>query len=241
MGWAVAWNCIANTYVIQNPPGAVNWAIGCIGKRITEARYFDKAPILPEGIFGSHGKPVAPQSLYLAQLSERLGQQALTSLGYESNSLKEFPDKSTPRLPQLRSDVDANLGPNLALRRPINTSNVRNDNREFGGEKAVDGDENTYWATNDDARRMTLEVDMEGPVEVNGMDIGEAIGMEGGVLEYKVEGEVDSDWKLLAQGTEIGPRVIARFPEETVWKVRLTIVKSNAYPAIRRFGLYHVP
>jgi hypothetical protein len=239
MGWAVAWNCIANTYVIQNPPGAVNWAIGCIGKRVTEGRYFDKSPILPEGIFDSYEKPVSPQSLYLAQLSERLGPKAMKNIGYESNSLKEFPDKSTPRLPELKADVDDVLGANLALRRPINTTNVRGNKREFGGEKAVDGDDNTYWTTNDDARRMMLEVDMEGPVEINALDLGEAIGMEGRVQEYKVEGQVDSDWKLLAHGTSIGPRVIERFPAETVWKVRLTIVKAQTFPAIRRFGLYH--
>jgi hypothetical protein len=65
--------------------------------------------------------------------------------------------------------------------------------------------------------------------------------MEGRVQEYKVEGQVDSDWKLLARGTSIGPRIIARFPMETVWKVRLTIVKAQSFPAIRRFGLYKAP
>jgi hypothetical protein len=82
MGWAVAWNCIAKTYVIQNPPGVANWAIGCIGRRDQTARLFDTTPICPEGIFESHGKPVAPQSLYLAQLADRLGQKSLANIGY---------------------------------------------------------------------------------------------------------------------------------------------------------------
>jgi hypothetical protein len=30
-GWAVARNCEAKDYVIQNPPGAANWMIGCVG------------------------------------------------------------------------------------------------------------------------------------------------------------------------------------------------------------------
>ena len=51
MGWGVAWNCVANFYVIQQPPGAMNWAIGCIGDRLKTARYFDTAPVLPEGTF----------------------------------------------------------------------------------------------------------------------------------------------------------------------------------------------
>jgi hypothetical protein len=84
MGWAVAWNCVAKSFVVQRPPGAFNWAIGCIGARELLARPFDAAPSLPEGTFDSHGKPVNPQSLYLAQLAERLGPRSLRNIGYFS-------------------------------------------------------------------------------------------------------------------------------------------------------------
>lgn len=83
MGWAVAWNCVAKAYVVQQPPGAMNWAIGCIGQSVPTPRPFDKEPTLPVGTFDSPGKPVAPQSLYLAQLAERLGPKALKNIGYE--------------------------------------------------------------------------------------------------------------------------------------------------------------
>jgi len=39
---------------------------------------------LPEGIYDSHNTPVAPTSLYLAQLNERLGKQALINVGYKN-------------------------------------------------------------------------------------------------------------------------------------------------------------
>jgi len=38
---------------------------------------------VPNGTFESVGAPVAPRSLYLAQLCERLGPQALASIGYK--------------------------------------------------------------------------------------------------------------------------------------------------------------
>ncbi|HPC61005.1 MAG TPA: hypothetical protein PKX23_10120 [Verrucomicrobiota bacterium] len=82
MGWGVAWNCVAKDFVVQNPPGAVNWLIGCIGSRQTQARPFGAGPHLPEGTVDSHGTPVAPSSLYLAQLAERLGPQAVKNIGY---------------------------------------------------------------------------------------------------------------------------------------------------------------
>jgi hypothetical protein len=82
MGWAVAWNCVAKSYVIQQPPGAFNWAIGCIGERELMARPFDTSPTLAEGTFDSYGTPVRPRSLYLAQLAERLGPKSLRNIGY---------------------------------------------------------------------------------------------------------------------------------------------------------------
>lgn len=239
MGWAVAWNSIAKTYIIQQSPGTVNWAIGCIGRREQTARLFDSSPILDEGTFESHGTPVTPQSLYLAQLADRLGQQAITHMGYASNTAGQFNNKQVQPSPPLKTAPDKLMGADLALHRPVNTNQVRNNQRQFGGEKAVDANPATYWATNDSSQRATLEIDMEGPVVINALDIAEAAGMEQRVREYKVEGQVDSDWKLLSRGTTIGSRKVDKFPAATVWKVRLTILKAQSYPAIQKVGLYY--
>jgi len=82
IGWAVAWNCSARSYLNQLPPGAANWVIGCKGEPRKGALPFEKEPLLPEGIYDAHNTPVGPSSLYLAQLSERLGKQAVKNIGY---------------------------------------------------------------------------------------------------------------------------------------------------------------
>jgi len=82
IGWSVAWNCQAKSYLNQQPPGAANWVIGCQGEPQKKAEPFNSLPLLPEGIYDSHGTPVAPASLYLAQLAERLGNQAVENAGY---------------------------------------------------------------------------------------------------------------------------------------------------------------
>jgi hypothetical protein len=84
MGWGVAWNCTAREFIVQSAPGAPNWMIGCVGESRLAPRPFGTAPNLPEGIKDSPEAPVAPVSLYLAQLAERLGPEALENLGYES-------------------------------------------------------------------------------------------------------------------------------------------------------------
>jgi hypothetical protein len=82
IGWAVAWNCKAKSFLNQRPPGSANWVIGSIGEQQKKAIPFDTLPLLPEGIYDSHDAPVTPASLYLTQLSQRLGKQALLNIGY---------------------------------------------------------------------------------------------------------------------------------------------------------------
>jgi hypothetical protein len=72
-GWSVAWNCVAKNYIIQQPPGTENWAIGCAGTQDLAPMPFGKGPMLPQGMIESSDQPVEPASLYLEQLSERLG------------------------------------------------------------------------------------------------------------------------------------------------------------------------
>ncbi|MES2277068.1 MAG: discoidin domain-containing protein [Bacteroidota bacterium] len=237
MGWAVAWNCIAKTYIIQNPPGVANWAIGCIGERQKSARFFDSTPVLDEGYFDAHGKPVAIQSLYLAQLQERAGVKALHNIKYAGNTLAEFHNKQV-KLTPVKKDIDKDLGLNLALGRPVNTSEVRGNTREFGGEKALDGKPKTYWAINDGKTTATFELDMEGPVDINALKVSEALGQR--IESYKIEAQVQSDWTMLSEGKTIGPNLIVKFPKLTAWKVKLTIIKAKDYPAISSFGLYLV-
>jgi hypothetical protein len=82
MGFGVVWNTVASSFLIQSPPGAANWSIGATGgSQIVSGEPGTNGPDLPQGIIDSQGTPVAPSSLYLAQLCERLGPQALTAIG----------------------------------------------------------------------------------------------------------------------------------------------------------------
>jgi hypothetical protein len=84
VGWAVAWNVKTDYLLIQQPPGAKNWCIGCTG-RPTPVSWHGNAiaiPEIPSETIESPGVPVSPPSLYLAQLRERLGAEALRRIGY---------------------------------------------------------------------------------------------------------------------------------------------------------------
>jgi hypothetical protein len=72
IGFGVLWNSTTNNMLIEQPPGSQNWAIGSSGT-------LDSGTT---GAIDSPGVAVDPQSLYLAQLCERLGPQALKNIGY---------------------------------------------------------------------------------------------------------------------------------------------------------------
>jgi hypothetical protein len=86
MGWGVAWNNMAKSYVIQMPPGSANWGIGNRGEQVlSKMPTFDpgpELPLLPQGIIESQGTPVVPASLYLEQLRQRLGPLAVKNIDY---------------------------------------------------------------------------------------------------------------------------------------------------------------
>jgi hypothetical protein len=85
-GWSVAWNVTAKTFTVQQPPGSQNFCIGCIGTSptaiLTQPEPGKTTPLLPNGIYDSYGTQVSPSSLYLEQLFERKGSQAVIDIGY---------------------------------------------------------------------------------------------------------------------------------------------------------------
>lgn len=86
MGWGVVWNSVAKSFVIQMPPGSANWSIGNRGElALGKMPTYDPEPpqsMLPQGIVDSPETPVAPTSLYLQQLKDRLGPGALKNIDY---------------------------------------------------------------------------------------------------------------------------------------------------------------
>ncbi|HYU79807.1 MAG TPA: glycoside hydrolase family 97 catalytic domain-containing protein [Vicinamibacterales bacterium] len=84
VGWAVAWNVKTDYVLIQQPPGAKNWCIGCTGKPTSLLWNGNRVarPQIPSDTFEAPGIAVTPASLYLAQLRDRLGESALANIGY---------------------------------------------------------------------------------------------------------------------------------------------------------------
>lgn len=91
-GWAggneVAWNCDADGgFVVQNPPGAHNWLIGSIGTIENGTSYV--GPHDP-GTYDKHGANVFPNSLYYAQLQEKMAAATTDFREYAVGEINNF-------------------------------------------------------------------------------------------------------------------------------------------------------
>jgi len=246
LGWSVAWNCLAKKLTIHNPPGSANWAIGSSGERLLLPRNMRTEPIIPEGIFDSYGIQVTPRSLYLAQLSERLGAQSLKNIGYGPGSPASL-ELENPTIPISRiypqAPVDPEFGINLAFLQPVDASSMRisetDDPNKYSADNALDGNLATYWMPRDinqtaqggRPRPFSFEIDANPPLIINALTISEPTGITN-VRAYKIDAVVDDEYQTIAEGTTIGERKTHTFPQITVWKIRLTILESEGTPAI---------
>ena len=82
-GWAganmVLWNCDVDTMVVQKPPTAQNYAIGCIGTITAVGADGTRYPGHWESS-GPNATHVYPRSLYYKQLEDRLGMDAVRAV-----------------------------------------------------------------------------------------------------------------------------------------------------------------
>jgi uncharacterized protein (TIGR03435 family) len=118
IGWGVVWNSIASDFIIQQAPGTITWAMGNRGPLESQGMPDDKGGRrngipLPSGIIESQGKPVSPQSLYLSQLAERLGPDALKNIGYSTTDPVLERPKADPAwaIPEPPKHMLANANP----------------------------------------------------------------------------------------------------------------------------------
>ncbi len=137
--------------------------------------------------------------------------------------------------------VKESFAVNLAGKAKAEASNVRGNAKKFGAAKAIDGNKDTYWATDDNTTNASLTIDLGKPTLFNRFMAQEYIRLGQRVKAFTVEALVDGNWKEVAKATTIGYKRIIRFPSVKATKVRFTITDSKSCPVISNIGIYNAP
>jgi len=100
----------------------------------------------------------------------------------------------------------------------------------------TDNDYDTYWMAEEET--PTLEFSLAAAKTFDRLLLQEKITVGQRVEKFKLEAKINGKWGLITEGTTIGYKRLLRFPEVTTEKLRLTIIKSRANPALAEFGIY---
>ena len=105
----------------------------------------------------------------------------------------------------------------------------------------IDGDPETYWASNKDSKPAVITLSPQSPQKATIFEIREHLPFGQRVKAFQLELRTNGEWKTIKQGTTIGNKRLIRFDPIEVEALRFTIFESKAAPVISEIGLYLEP
>ena len=168
------------------------------------------------------------------------------SIGRNGTWLLNFPIDKEGRIHandvlELRKALDEAFADDLARKAKVEAGNVRGGSKKYAASKAIDGKKDTYWATDDGVTQSDITFTFKKPTTLNRVLLQEYIRLGQRVKSFKVEANVDGQWRELARETTIGYKRILRLPTVTATQVRISILDAKACPLISNIGIYNAP
>jgi len=171
------------------------------------------------------------------------------SIGRNGTLLLNFPimpnglihEKDEKAALEFAEEIKKVFAVNLAKGAKIEASNVSANSSGFRAENVLDGDKNTYWTTDDQAKSGSLIIAFDKPTVFNRFLVQEYIQLGQRVKSFKVEAYINQQWKELANETTIGYKRILCLPTVESTKIRFTILDAKSNPLISNIEIYNAP
>lgn len=170
------------------------------------------------------------------------------SVGNGANWILNIPPDKTGQINA--KDVQALAGLNEYLTRSFATdllqgakvtaSETRGNGKQFSPSNLVDKNKQSYWAVNDGTTTATVTFDLKSEKEFNCLGVQEFIALGQRVNNFRIEAEVNGQWKEIFKGSTIGHKKLARFPTVKSSKIRLVIADALASPVIESVQLFKI-
>ncbi len=179
-----------------------------------------------------------------------LGNMYFNSVGHNAPLLLNVPPNTDgtvdqeilDRLAEFGDNITATFANNLASGATIGATSVRGNDTAFKPSNVLDGNDDTYWTTDDGTAEGSLIIDLGSTKTFDVVSIEEAIQLGQSINEYKVEyrnGD-DDEWTVLDEGETIGAKRLIRTASVRADQLRITVDtnKSDAVPMISEVGVY---
>ncbi|HYT68576.1 MAG TPA: alpha-L-fucosidase [Vicinamibacterales bacterium] len=149
-----------------------------------------------------------------------------------------IPDVDAERLREFGRRIADTYRTDLARKAAARSTSTRGGVATFGAARTIDGDSNTYWATDDGVTAGSIELEWAAPITFGRIVLQEAIALGQRVEEWTIEAEEPAGWTQVATGTTIGHKRIVRIDPLTTRHLRVSIVRSRACPALSTIGVF---
>jgi alpha-L-fucosidase len=138
-----------------------------------------------------------------------------------------------------RQRLDEIFAQDLARQAQCTASNTRGQSPQFDPNHVIDGDPESYWATDDEIQTPELILEFAQPVTFNVVSLREYLPLGQCVDRFAVDFDDGGSWREWCSAAAIGARRLMRGQAATTSRVRLRIVESPVCPAISEWGLFH--
>ena len=149
-------------------------------------------------------------------------------------------ENDVEQLMALKQQIDKDFSENLAGKTTVSVTNYRSGNADFSSRNLTDGNNKTYWATDDSVTEASIIMAFNEPKEINRVLLQEYIALGQRVKEFTIEAEINGEWKFIDRQTTIGHKRILRFNTVKASKIRIYI-KAKAAIALSNIELYNAP
>ncbi|WP_258102320.1 alpha-L-fucosidase [Marinoscillum pacificum] len=182
----------------------------------------------------------------LVKSPEKLLDIYLTSVGRGSTLLLNIPpdrrglihENDVAILKEWRALLDQKFSNDLAKNAVITSNSFRGNDDRFTPENLIDGDVNTYWATDDQVTSGEIILEFDSEKTIKYVQLQEYILLGQRVKAFSVEAKVGGDWEEVAAGTTIGYKRIVTVDSVETSALRVRILDSKASPVLNNLSVY---
>lgn len=142
------------------------------------------------------------------------------------------------RVAEFGENVTQTFDDNLAV--TVQATNVRGNDVAYKPGNTIDGNDATYWTTEDGTNEGTLLIDLGGVRSFDVVSVEEAIQNGQRINQYKVEyRDASGEWHEMQSGQTIGAKRLVRTGAVRGDQVRITVsTPEGKVPMISEVGVY---
>ena len=183
-------------------------------------------------------KVKTPEQLFKIYM-ESVGRGSNLILNLAPDKRGLIPDVDVKSMQGYKKLLDERFKTNYALHSKANSKGFRGNSEKYSPKNLVDGNKETYWATDDNVVSASAEIVLKEKKNIKFILLQEYIRLGQRVKSFSIEVWKDNSWQKVAQETTIGYKRILQLdsPVETN-KIRVTIIDSKACPLISNFEVY---